>query len=132
MKITSKKVLKEKLKSVSGIEKRVLRDALDYSTNISDVINYLKDVTQHGCAGCCYGLVYYKDTTKFYDTYADEIEDLLYEYQQNMGFANRFAAIASFRGAENVGDITQEKNLLAWFAYEEIARKILQKYFGIE
>lgn len=107
-----------------------MKDLEDYETD-EEKISYLKDVLNYGgVSGCITGLIYYADTTKFYDEYEDEIEDILHEYKENCGFKSRPEAIMNLNGsAEN---ITQEKNLLVWMAYEEVARVILEEEFKVE
>jgi len=127
------KTLRRKLKDIlenspSTVKAEVIKDALD-SENIE---TYFNDLLTHGCVSGMVGrLIYYSDTVKFYDRYEDEIEDLLDETREEMGYSNRFDMIGSLNGAENVGDITQEKNLLAWFAFEENARTIANE-IGLE
>ena len=124
--MVSEKALRRKLKTIlkenpESLKSEVIEDALD-SENIE---TYFSDLLTHGCvSGMVDGLIYYSDTVKFYDKYEDEIENLLDETRDQMGYSNRFEMIASLNGAENVGDMTQEKNLLSWFAFEETARLI--------
>lgn len=131
--MVSEKTLRRKLKTIlkenpESLKSEVIEDALD-SENIE---TYFSDLLTHGCvSGMVGGLIYYSDTVKFYDKYEDEIENLLDETRDQMGYSNRFEMIASLNGAENVGDMTQEKNLLAWFAFEETARLIADE-IGLE
>lgn len=107
------------------IKEIVLQDLEDYETK-EEKISYLNDLTQHGCqSGMVSGLIYYCDTNKFFNDHEDEIEDLITENMDMMGVDTRPAFIDSLNGsAENM---TQEKNLLVWFAYEEVARSVLQE-----
>jgi len=133
MKVKSLKVMKDVMKNSNGIKREVIKDALEVASNIEDFVSYLKDVSEHGCvSGICTSLIAYADTEKFYDTYEEEIEDMLEEYRVVFGAKNRLELISTFNGAENVGSVLQEKNLLAWFAYEERARQILKEYFDYE
>lgn len=107
-KIEIRKMLKE---TESGLEKEVLRDMLD----ADDAECYLKDVLSYGCkSGTVSGLIYYVDTKKFFIKYLDEIEELIEEYQDNIG--------------EPLEMNFPMYNFLAWFAYEETARKIESKF----
>ncbi len=131
MKIKSIKELKERIKKTSGIERRVLRDALEFSDDFSDVLDYLK-LAAKDSYDIFHSVLYDMNSLDFYDNYEYDIERLLNDYQRRVGFANRFEAIASLGGAEDVDNIMGEKDLLVRFAYEETARKILRKYFDIE
>ena len=64
---------------------------------------------------------YYSDTTKFYDKFETEIQELIDNYTQELGYNNQLEFISSLNGSENVYNNKQLKNLLAWFAFEETA-----------
>jgi len=103
------------------LKSEVLEELKGFET-LEEAKDFLNDLTTHGCVSGMIGkLIYYKDTNDFYDKYEDEIEDLLEE----LGYKNRFEAIQSLNGSENVGSIEQEKNLLSWFGFEQTGFKIL-------
>lgn len=121
----SKKIIKKlkelKEDSDNRLEINVYEELLDDYNEDDEVLSYIKDVCSLGCqSGICGNLIYYKDTCDFYDKYEDEIEDLLEDYGNNIGYENRFDIISSLNGSDNVGNLTQEKNLLAWFGYEQV------------
>ena len=39
----------------------------------------IKDVANYGCSGGVPGLIYYKDTTEFFEQFEDDIEDVCYD-----------------------------------------------------
>lgn len=84
---------------------------------------FIEDVLKGGCQSGIVGeLIYYKDTIEFYDKYEEWIEDLISENMDMLGIETRPLFIESLNGsAEN---LTQEKNLLSWFAYEETIREL--------
>ena len=85
----------------------------------------IEDVVQHGCSGGTISeLIYYADTAAFYDKYQDEIWRRLYDMAQDMGHESILHLIATFQGADSVGSPVQLKNLLAWWAAEEVCRGI--------
>lgn len=115
-----------------GITSQIKRDLEDYNTK-EEAIGYLKDVCSYGgVSGTISGLIYYKDTIAFYDENEDEIEQILEDYRENCGYKNRMEAIANLSGSDNIGNIDQEKNLLSWMAYEEVARRILIENFKVD
>ncbi len=61
-------------------------------------------------------LVYYTDTRQFYDDYYHEIETLRQEWEENTGESPI---------PKQCGDL---KNALAWFGYEETARRIYEEF----
>lgn len=71
-------------------------------------------------------LIYYSDTNKFYDEHEEEIEDLLEDFKENCGWKSRNEAIDNLNGSSET--MTQQKNLLAWFSFEEIVRQINEEF----
>lgn len=84
--------------------------------------NTLIDICQHGADSGFPGFIYYVDTVEFYKNNEEEIWDLLDDQYADSEHNNIIAFIGSFNGAKNVGNLTQFKNLLAWYALEEVAR----------
>lgn len=111
--------------------KQFVRNEIESYDSDYEKISFLKDVLQYGCqSGLVSSLVYYSDTNKFFDDYEDEIVDLISNIMEDMGYKTRPQFIDSLNGsAEN---ITQEKNLLAWVAFEEASREVLMEDFGVQ
>jgi hypothetical protein len=84
------------------------------------------NITNHGMVSGFGQLVYYTDTVKFYDEFEVQIWDMLYEDAENAGMT-LMELIASFNGQKNVGSGDQFKNLLCWYAVEEVARQIVEE-----
>ena len=85
----------------------------------------IEDVTQHGCSGGPISeLIYYEDTCAFYDKYQDEIWRRLGDMADDLGEDSILHLIATFTGVKDVGSPLQLKNLLAWWAAEEVCRGI--------
>jgi hypothetical protein len=99
----------------------VLNEVKDGSINLEEVV-------KHGCVnGCVSSLIYYTDTIKFHDKFENEIWEMLYNEYQDFGYKNIPEYIASFNGSKDIGSIDQFKNLLAWYAVENVARQILDE-----
>lgn len=102
-----------------------------YLPKIEDVKNYLENPDCIG--GGVKKLIYYSDTINFYKTYQDEINSLL---------ADDFLSIGTRDMVQLFGDSWDEKdplaleennrNLLAWYGYEEIARRLYRDLFEEE
>ena len=126
----SKTVSKAKLKELLGenqLKDKVLYDLIEnYDDNGGKgTYDWMSDILTHGCVSGMIGdLVYYTDTTAFYEKYKEEIWDLLEDTRQSFGNKNITEVIAGLNGADDVGSDEQFKNLLAWFAYEETTRNI--------
>jgi hypothetical protein len=93
-----------------------------------DVKNYINDLLQSGCAsGIVSELIYYKETTAFYNRHKGEIWDLVLDMAEESGYKNPFEFLATLNGSQDIGGGDQFENLLAWFAFEETARKLVEK-----
>lgn len=114
--------LKNKLKKLlvdentTELEKDVIGTVLqDYETD-KEINSFFIDLSSHGCvSGMISHLIYYKDTHEYYNTHADDIESLLEEMKENAGAESVAAMVTSG------GDL---RNTLAWFGFEEAARKV--------
>lgn len=94
--------------------------------------SYLQDVLNHGCtSGMVSDLIYYTDTEKFYKKHLDEINELLKGMLEDTGLNLLELFGDKFDRDDPLCLETHNQNLLAWFAYEETARQILEEQ-GIE
>ena len=94
----------------NSLEKEVAIEALDHE-NQENTIRFFEDLLQHGCvSGMVSSLIYYRDTEIFFDQYYEDIIWLKTEYEEAIGQPMKIPH--------------QIKNHLAWFAFEETARKI--------
>jgi hypothetical protein len=85
----------------------------------------IRDTAEHGCSGGTISeLIYYADTSAFYDKYQDEIWRRLNDMADDLGEDSIPHLISTFNGAKDVGSPLQLKNLLAWWAAEEVCRGI--------
>lgn len=89
-------------------------------------IETIKDIVQHRCSGGVGGFIYYTETCAFHDEYEGEIWDMLYADAQNQG-CTILHLLTEFRGSKDVGSMDQLKNLLVWYAVEEVARQIVDE-----
>ena len=108
------------------IKEIVIQDQKDEQSNGYDT--YLQDVTTQGCvSGMVGGLIHYSDTVKFFNYHKLEINAILTEMLDSTG-----CSISELFGEkwDNNDPLAMEQlnqNLLAWFAYEETARAILEE-----
>lgn len=93
---------------VNGLEceaKKAVFEILD--------INEIEDVFNHGCvSGCAGGFVYYHQTGEFFDTYSNEIFEMLNELKNEYG-------------AEMFANFEFDKNSLTWLFVEETVREMV-------
>lgn len=134
------------------LEKRVLNSLLNkldgYEGTIIEKFDNLFSDIQHGCQSGIVGeLIYYTDTEKWFNLYKKDINDLVadyilegllnLEYAEDLNgncfevFRLRDISIKANQDGFNQSkfDIDQ-KNILAWFSYEEVADKFYNLYEG--
>ena len=135
-KLTLENVEQLKSESYNALVKRVcdyIIDNWDESVDDDENKSILTDILENGCeSGACSDLVYYNDTLKFYDDYEYEINELLNSLLNGCGYktpAELFGDKWDKNDPLACGEYN--KNLLAWFGFEETARNIARK-FGIE
>ena len=99
---------------------------------------YLQDLTQHGAiSGMVSGLIYYHETTQFFNEHRDEILAMLHELKEETGLDEKGLFGDKWNDWEDLledetDDLdpladTNNQNLLAWFAVEELAKKELDE-----
>ena len=89
--------------------------------------NTIADVVLNGCVGGTIPeLIYYADTNNFYEKYKDEIWQMLWDSYSDCGSDSILHFISTFNGANIfVASDLQFRNLLAWYAAEEVCRQIM-------
>lgn len=109
------KSLKTITAEAGSIRERILKDA-------DGEVSYIKDVAENGCiGGSCVNLIYFTDTHKFYAEFADEIDNILAELEEQMG--------EPYNIGENMKRLNQTdlRNFLVWLAYEVKAQEIMNE-----
>ena len=102
--------------------------AVDYD---GDVKGVLEDLFHGGCVSGIVGhLISYYDTTRFFKKYKNEINELIKEIQDDTGEPiNKL--LKDFDPDDILCLEESNQNLLAWFGFEETARKLADRN-GIE
>lgn len=112
------KQLKDIKYHAGSIKEQIIADAVSSSDNHDDQIVYIRDIAKYGCiGGSCRNLIYYADTHAFYAKYADEIDEILQDVNDN-GIMENIAI------KDTNGDL---RNYLAWLAYEVKAQEIMDE-----
>ncbi len=115
--------LKKKLAAIQNEDKYSIRSdvaetALSYGDSEEEIKSFFSDLLSHGCqSGMISHLIYYKDTDEYYRSHVDEIDDLKQELEEEIGEPLK------------IGSPIQ--NWLAWFGFEETARKVADE-IGLE
>lgn len=99
-----------------------LIDRFDDYDKIEDCIN---EILSYGCAsGCVSSLIYYRDTLTFYERFSSEINTMVYELCRN---CNTFVMHELFSRWDETDPLcleTNNRNLLAWFGFEETLYRV--------
>lgn len=97
--------------------------AEDYDGNLEEFLN---DLFHGGCqSGLISELIYYKDTTSFYQRHKKEIGRLLADTLEETGFKSPSELFGDKWNTEDpLAQEDMNQNLLTWFAFEETARKL--------
>lgn len=95
---------------------------------------YIKDVLQYGCqAGTVSELIYYKDTTAFFERHRAEIIGMLREIMRGVGIKSPAEIFGvSWDEDDYFCEDIYNQNLLAWFGYEETLRKVASVFEEFE
>lgn len=119
---------------ISGAESRLERhvqkwindNARDYDHGAEGV---LKDLFRGGCESGYVGhLIYYTDTVKFFQTHRREISELLKETMESIGCDGPKGLFGDkWDETDPLGQEDLNRNLLAWFGFEETARKLADR-----
>lgn len=83
-------------------------------------------IVKYGCSGGISGFIYYTETCAFHDEYDSEIWDMLHEDAESQG-VTLMELVASFNGQQHVGSMDQFKNMLCWYAVENVANHIVNE-----
>lgn len=123
----------ESLKDGNKLKEYVLDYYIDDYDNYSDEESFLKgmeDLQRHGCvSGMIHSLIYYDDTNKFYDKYKEEINGLLRNVKQETGLSIEELFGKNFDKDDPLILDCFNKNLLAWFGFEETAYNIYETIY---
>lgn len=126
MKLTLTNIRKYKTETNNKLTKRVCNYVIDKWHSYDDKANIFKDVLYMGCqSGIVSELIYYSDTLTFYKKYRYEINDLLRETMRSMGcFSLTDIFGKNFDDEDPLIIETHNRNLLAWFGFEEALRNV--------
>ena len=86
-----------------------------------------QDLLEHGCqSGMVSDLIYYSDTVAFYDAHQAEIDGMLQELCADCGCRPDELFGDKWEKEDPLARDDLNKNLLAWFGFEEAVRAIIE------
>lgn len=81
----------------------------------------LQEIAEHGCAsGVAGGMIYYSETCALYDQHAEELHDVLGQYEEDVGVLPEYII-------QYLGDLTGFKNAMVWFVAELYAQEMVSE-----
>jgi len=112
------------------VQRIINRHAKEYDNG---VLGFFEDLSKGGCASGIVGeLIYYKDTIPFFHRHKAEINKLVYEYMDQFGAVGPGELfLGKWDPEDPLALESNNQNLLAWFSFEEVARRLAQQN-GIE
>ncbi|MBU6231368.1 hypothetical protein KGP36_01765 [Patescibacteria group bacterium] len=122
-----KRITGAKTRLERHVQKWLNERAKDYPDD--GVQGVLKDLFHGGCeSGIVSHLIYYTDTVKFFQTHRREISELLAEAEISGGWCNPAHMFGEkWDKADPLAQEDQNRNLLAWFGFEETARRLAER-----
>lgn len=83
------------------------------------------DIANHGADTGWSGFTYTSEAVEFFDAHEDTIMELAQEDADSFGYANVAELVATFTRADMADTMDGYKNLMAWYALETVARRIV-------
>lgn len=129
--INVKKLQKE---SESELEKEVAQYIVDRWEDYDDKKDIITEVLHNGCeSGVVSSMIYYSDTVRFYERHKGEIDELLYNIMKDCGIYEPKQLFGRRFDEEDPLCLDDtNKNLLAWFGFEETLRIIGNQFEDLE
>lgn len=117
----------ENLKDGNRLKEYVIDYYINNNYETNELLTNLKDLQYHGCiSGMIPELIYYDDTNRFYDNYKEEINELLSNLIDATGLSICELFGDKFDNTDPLVLDYSNKNLLAWFGFEETANWIYE------
>ena len=119
----------EDLKGSNKLTNHVIDYYMDREYESSDeLLKSMEDLQQCGCiSGMINELIYYDDTTKFFDKYKEEINELLSNLIDGTGLSMQELFGDKFDNDDPLIVDYNNKNLLAWFGFEETVNNLYER-----
>lgn len=83
-------------------------------------IQELEDISKYGCQNGVSGLIYYDETTDFYNRYSEELHEIVFQYKQETGDIPQCLI-------EDIDNAKLFKNAMVWFCAEYIAYELVSQ-----
>lgn len=122
----------KKLKELKTKRNSMLNEVIDNILlkveDYNEIEEYIKEILEHGCiSGIVPSMIYYSDTTEFYKRHKEKINNLLYDYMQDIGTYEIEKILKDWDTEDPLALYQYNQNLLSWFAFEETTFRIAQE-----
>lgn len=119
--------------TTSGLMKDVIDYILDKWDEYNDKRNIFLDVLKYGCQSGAVGhLVYYNQTTAYYQKHKNEINELLYDTMNECGIYSLSELFDGWDEEDPLVIDCYNQNLLAWFGFEETMHNFAREFEELE
>ena len=135
MKLTKRNITNLKRATSSRLKKDVLEYIINRWNDYNDKADIFRDVLEYGCqSGVVNYLIYYSDTISYYENYKEEIVILLSNTLKECGVDSPKDLFGDkWDNSDPLALYTKNnKNLLAWFGFEETMRNIAYNFEELE
>ena len=129
MKLTLTNVRELKRHSASPLTKAVCDFVIRRWHDYANKERIFTEVLSHGCvSGCVAELVYYSQTTAFYERHQKEINAMLSESMREAEAHSPKDMFREWEDSDYFAEGVNNQNLLAWYGFEETLWRIAQQF----
>lgn len=134
MKFTKQNIKRIRNNTTSELTKDVIDFVLNEWDEYDDKKNIVLDVLNNGCQSGFVGhLVYYNQTTTYYEEHKEEINELLYDIMNSCGIYVPSKLFGHKWDEEDPLALHQyNQNTLAWFGFEETMHNLAREFEEFE
>lgn len=134
MEFTKQNIEQIRGNTTSKLTKDVINYVLNEWDEYDDKKNIILDVLGYGCQSGTVGhLVYYSQTTAYYEEHREEINKLLYDTMDECGiYAPSELFGDKWDNEDPLAIDYYNQNLLAWFGFEETMRNLAKEFEELE
>lgn len=130
MKLTLTNVRELKRHSTSPLTKAVCDFVIRRWHDYTNKKRIFTDVLSHGCqSGCVAELIYYSQTTVFYEKYQREINALLTESMREAEVQSPKYMFQEWEDSDYFAEGMNNQNLLAWYGFEMTLWRIFLNFY---
>ena len=129
MKLTLTNVREFKRHSASPLTKAICDFVIRRWHDYTDKKRIFTEVLSHGCvSGCVAELIYYSQTTAFYERHPREINAMISESMREVEAQSPKDMFREWEESDYFAEGVNNQNLLAWYGFEKTLWRIAQQF----